>query len=434
MDQTLKQIANRTVGPWLDQREAEIRQARAAGKAAATGDLALLNRRHQDYQEGLLGRAKAAALALRSDLITHARDLDRQVGDMARERDDHIAQRMTDLREERQRILHGLDTAKGPLSARYVRAGLAGEEAEKAHRAVRAEVNGRPLRRSLVGFYLPVMLLLAMIEVPVNRLAFELFFQEQPAVSLALAFVVGAVLVFFAHMVGTLVRRMENPSTTSLKVRRSLGLALFIGLTGVLMYLLAGMRQLYVRLLESEQSGSLSAIVQGLTGAGAAHTIATAATEQLGTAGWTLLVLNVVIFVFGATAAFLRHDPHPDYEAAWRQQDRTRRHLVRLRTRYDRVAGAKTRAFDTQLAALDQLLRETEAKHDELAARAYQVEPFRQETLARMANTVRNRSMAFVEGAIAGIDGSTSGSLDTVRAMPELEIRQRLAEAPAEAQ
>lgn len=426
MDQSLKQIASRTAGPWLESREAEIRAARASGQRAATGEMALLARRHADFEEGLLGRAKAAALALASDLATHARDLRRQIDDLARERDDHIAQRMADLREERQRVLHGLDMSKGPQSAKFVRAGLAGEEAEKAHRAVRAEVNGRPLRRSLVGFYLPVMILLALVEVPVNRLAFELFFQEQPAVSLALAFVVGAVLIFFAHMVGTLVRRMETPSRMAQQVRRGLGIALFIGLTGVLMYLLAGMRQLYVRLLESEQGGSLSAMVQDLTGGGAARAIVNVASEQLGTAGWTLLVLNVVIFVFGATAAFLRHDPHPDYEAAWRQQERTRRRMTRLRGRYDRVAGAKSRAFDEQLASLDQLLRETEAKHDELVARERQVEPFQQETVARMANAVRNRSMAFLEGAIGEIKGGVTGSLDEIRAMTEAEIRQRI--------
>ena len=426
MDQTLKQIASRTVGPWLESREAEIRAARAAGQRAATGDTALLARRHADFEDGLLGRAKAAVLALSSDLATHARDLRRQIDDLARERDDHIAQRMTDLREQRQRVLHGLDVASGPLSAKFVRAGLAGEEAEKAHRAVRAEVNGRPLRRSLVGFYLPIMILLALVEVPVNRLAFELFFQEQPAVSLALAFVVGAVLVFFAHMVGTLVRRMETPSRVAQQVKRSCGIALFIGLTGVLMYLLAGMRQLYVRLLESEQGSSLSAMVQGLTEGGAVRTITNVAGEQLGTAGWTLLVLNVVIFVFGATAAFLRHDPHPDYEAAWRQQERARWRLTRLRSRYERVAGAKSRAFDEQLASLDQLLRETEGKHDELVARERQVEPFLQETVARVANTVRNRSMAFLEGAIGEIKGGVTGSLDAVRAMPEAEMRQRI--------
>jgi hypothetical protein len=188
------------------------------------------------------------------------------------------------------------------------------------------------------------------------------------------------------------------------------------------------MRQLYVRLLENEQGSSLSALVQGLTTGGAVQTITNVAGEQLGTAGWTLLVLNVVIFVFGATASFLRHDPHPDYEAAWQQQERARRRMMRLRGRYDRVAGAKGRIFDEQLASLDQLLRETEAKHDELLARERQVEPFMQETIARMANTVRNRSMAFLEGAIAEIKGEVTGSLEGVRAMPEAEIRLRIGE------
>src|SRR3954454_13070792 len=157
MDQTLKQIASRTAGPWLEAREAEIRAARAAGQRAATSDMALLQRRHADFQDGLLGRAKAAVLALQSELGAYRRDLRRQIEDLARERDDHIGTRMHDLREERQRVLHGLDSTKGPMSAPWTRAALANEEAEKAHRAVRAQVNGRPLRRGLVGVYLPLM-------------------------------------------------------------------------------------------------------------------------------------------------------------------------------------------------------------------------------------------------------------------------------------
>jgi len=434
MDQTLRNIASRTVGPWLDSREAEIRAARAAGQRAATSDMALLQRRHADFQDGLLGRAKSSVLALQSELAAHARDLRRQIEDLARERDEHIGSRMHDLRQERQRVLHALDGTKGPVSAPWTRASLAAEEAEKAHRTVRAEVNGRPLRRGLVGVYLPLMTALAVVEIPVNRLAFELFFQEQPIVSLALAGVVGAVLIFFAHMIGTLIRRMENPSRPAQQVRRGLGILLFAGLTGVMMYLLAGMRQLYVRLLESEQGNNLSAIIEGLTSGGTASAIRNVATEQLGTAGWTLLILNLVLFVFGATASFLRHDPHPDYETAWRGRERTRRRLTRLHTKYDRVAGAKGREFDTQLTALDQLMRETGAKHDELVASADGIEPFFAETTARIANTVRNRSLAFLEGAIASIPkGPIEGSLDAVQAMSEDEIRRRISEDPAQA-
>ncbi len=436
MDQTLRNIAQRTVGPWLESREAEIRAARAAGQRAVTGDMALLQRRHADFQDGMVGRAKASVLALQSELSVYGRDLRRQIEDLARERDDHIAQRMTELREQRQRALHDLDATKGPMSARFIRAGLAGEEAEKAHRAIRAEVNGRPLRRSLVGIYLPLMIGLALVEMPVNRLAFELFFQEQPAVSLALAGVVGAVLIFFAHMIGTLVRRMEVPSRPAQQVKRGLGILLFGGLAAVMMYLLAGMRQLFVRLLESEQGGSLSSIIEGITQGGTAHSLgsvaanvaANVAGEQLGTAGWTLLILNLIIFVFGATAAFLRHDPHPDYEPAWRNQERARRRLTRLRTRYERAAGGKQRVFDEQLSALDQLLRETAGKHDELLAREGAIEPFLQETASRVANTVRNRSLAFLEGAVGSIKGPITGSLETVQAMPEEDVRRRIGE------
>lgn len=430
MDQTLKQIASRNAGAWLETRDAELRAARAAGQRAATGDMALLSRRFSDFQDGLLGRAKAAILTFRSDLTTHGRDLKRQLESLALERDDHIGQRMTDLREERQRALHALDSTKGPMSAPFVRAALANEEAEKALRAVRAEVSGRPLRRGLVHAYLPLMAALALVEVPVNRLAFELFFQEQPLVSLALALVVGAVLIFFAHMVGTLVRRMEHvPSPLAQQVKRGLSILLFAGLTGVMMYLLAGMRQLYVRLLESEQGTSLGAMVDALTRGGTASTIANVANQQLGPAGWTLLILNIVLFVFGATAAFLRHDPHPDYEAAWRAQDRARRRLTKLRTRYETAVHARQRGFDEQLAALDQLLRETQAKHDELERGEQAIGPFFAETGMRIANTVRNRALAFLEGAIGAIPaGPMQGSLAEVQALSETEVFRRITE------
>src|SRR3954452_10363049 len=115
-------------------------------------------------------------------------------------------------------------------------------------------------------------------------------------------------------------------------------------------------------------------MIAGLTSGGTASAIRNVATEQLGTAGWTLLILNLVLFVFGATAAFLRHDPHPDYEPAWRSHERARRRLTRLRPRYERAASAKQREFDGQLGSLDQLLRETQAKHDELLAREQALE------------------------------------------------------------
>ena len=62
-------------------------------------------------------------------------------------------------------------------------------------------------------------------------------------------------------------------------------------------------------------------------------------------------------------------------------------------------------------------------KHDELLAQVNAVGPFLQDTMARVANTVRNRSMAFLEGAVAAIPpGPVHASIETLRAPSEQDV------------
>ncbi len=222
------------------------------------------------------------------------------------------------------------------------------------------------------------------------------------------------------------VRRLEQPPP-AMQIRRAAGMTLFLAIAGSLMYVLASMRQLYVHLLEAEQ-GSLQQQVEQLTQGGAASTIARAASTDLGTAGVTLLVVNVALFAFGAAASFLRHDPHPDYEGVWRVHQRSRRRLSRLTTRYEKAAAARQREFDQRLSALDAMMRETQTKHEELAASEAALGPFFADTVARVANTVRNRSLAFLEGALGALAGAPSdGSVAELQALSEREILHRIA-------
>jgi hypothetical protein len=88
------------------------------------------------------------------------------------------------------------------------------------------------------------------------------------------------------------------------------------------------------------------------------------------------------------------------------------------------VVGVRRQGFDQQQRALDALLRETQGKYDDVARRAAAVEPFVNDTLALIANTVRNRSLAFLEGAIAALPpGSSHDSVSGLRAHTEAEIR-----------
>jgi predicted nucleic acid-binding Zn-ribbon protein len=418
-------IADRTAGSWLDTRDGDVRTDRANGRRATSKDLALVRRRHRDFEEGLLGRAKAAVLSLRTELSMMAADLRRQVDDLARERDEHIVQKLRESREAQQGALAALENEFGPSSARYSAQTRALEQSERDHRNVRAAVGGRMLRRQLVGFYWAIMLFLALVEVPINRLAFELFFQEQPLFSLILAGGVGLALMFLAHLTGLLVRREPQPPRWR-QVRHIAGIVLILLVAGTLIYALASMRQLYVQMLQNE-GGSLQQQVEAILHGNAASAVTQVASTKLGVAGYTLMTLNMTLFLVGAAASFIRHDPHPDYEAAWRSERRVRVRLTRTRVRFETKLSAARKKHETRIQALDALLRETEAKHDQLVAQAASIEPFFAETVSRIANGVRSRSLAFVEGAVAELpEGATGGSLDDIRASTEHDIRTAL--------
>ena len=422
---SLLTIAQRTAGPWLDLRDGDIRSDQANGRRAASKDLSLVARRHRDFENGLLGRAKAATLSLRSELNAQAADLGRQVDDLARERDEHIGQKLREAREERQRALAALESRRGFSSGRYVAQARALEQAERDHRSIRAAVGGRLLRRQMVGRYWALLFVLAMAEVPINRLAFELFFQEQPLFSLILAGAIGIVLMFLAHLAGLLVRREPQPPRWR-QIRHLGGLALVLLVTGMLVYALATMRQLYLQLLQNE-GGSLQQQVEAILRGNTASAVKEVASTQLGVAGYTLMALNLTLFIVGAAASFLRHDPHPDYEAVWRGERRSRARLGQTRARFEAQLDVVQKDHDTRIRALDELLRETETKHDQLAAQAAAVEPFFAETVARIANGVRSRSLAFVEGALAALpEGAAGGSIADIQASGEHAIRQAL--------
>ena len=273
--------------------------------------------------------------------------------------------------------------------------------------------------------YWAVLLLLSVAEVPINRLAFELFFQEQPLFSLILAGAMGIALMFLAHLAGLLIRREPQPPRWR-QVRHVGGLAIVLLVTGTLVYALATMRQRYIQLLQNE-GGSLQQQVESILHGNAASAVKEVASTQLGTAGYTLMALNVTLFVVGAAASFLRHDPHPDYEAVWRRERRDRARLTRTRARFEARLDAAQKQYDTRIHALDALLRETEAKHAQLAAQATAIEPFFTEMVTRIANGVRSRSLAFVEGALAALpEGAAGGSIRDIEASGEQAILNAL--------
>jgi hypothetical protein len=224
------------------------------------------------------------------------------------------------------------------------------EIAHSTLRTIKIAVNNRPLSVQFVGPYITFMLALAFAEVWVNRLAFELFFESTPLVSLFLATAIGAMLVFFAHVTGSAIKRSQSTEVPVAKSKTFFSMGILNVLVVVFIFYLAKMRQAFVSISTENEAGlgglenllntpeipELSALMETNS------MMDSLVSANLGQEGIFLLLVNVAVYVCGFIAAFIRHDTHPDYEKAENEYNKHRAALVKA-----------TKSFDSKVATID---------------------------------------------------------------------------------
>jgi hypothetical protein len=194
------------------------------------------------------------------------------------------------------------------------------------------EENREP-RYSSPFFYWPFMAALALCEVPVNRLSFELFFRESPIVAMVVAGLVGVVLMALAHGVGVVTRRMGYHSKDGVHWVGWAWLVVYIAVISTLVYGIAVFRQGYLSFVAQPDPSFADLMQSGQVGEVALAAI----TAGLGIEGWIFLFINTAIVVVGIAAAYLCHDPHPDFEKA----DKSKRKLTKAMAKIDRLKGRR---------------------------------------------------------------------------------------------
>ena len=353
-EQRLQQIANAHLAGYLryssgDRRadEAVGRRHGAAGEPKAADRVCL-------YYGSLLGQAKTALGSYERERMELVSDQEKQADELSRDADENYQKRKAAVLEERSSALGELDKTVGPRSTKLQSA--AEQHSRVRSRAAQIEADlGRPLRSSLVPVYPFVLAIIAIAEIPINRLAFELFFQEAPVVSLFLSFAVGLLLAFFAHQAGLWLRQATSHKTLGAKLGHLGGVALIMAVAVPLIYFIAAMRQHYLALLDAEAANDFGSLLrEGLQGG--LSTAREVLSVELGSPGWTLLILNLALLTVGAIISFVRHDPHPDYEAAVTKAVRAEKKLNRMKTQYERQEAGLARQYDERIATLDRQL------------------------------------------------------------------------------
>ena len=236
-----------------------------------------------------------------------------------------------------------LDHELGTLSAEYRHhedaALLAKEEKHKIE-----EVLGRPLQIDHTDFYLPSLVILAVAEVPINRLAFELFFESMPLVSLLISAAIGGLLIFFAHTIGVLIKRLQCKEIEINRDNVYLTITLLSILTMTLMYFLGLMREKWVD-VNDPAALNLESFINSATNTdkGIAESF------LIGSRGFTLLLLNLAIFTVGMMLAFLRHDPHPFYEKAVNVFNKAQEKFLTYKRKYESKKNELVRMHNKRL-------------------------------------------------------------------------------------
>ncbi len=370
---------------------------RVAGQeAAARGDPA--GAAVEAYASKLVTAASRDLIALGNECEKLQADQSARRERLQKELDDEVTERAAANDREHAEVAGRLRRELGPDSAGFKDAAARAEDAGKALREVRAKVGGRPLRTAFGPWYIVLMLALALAEVPVNRAAFELTFREEPVFSLLLAGAVGTVLIFFAHLIGVILRQWPEQPKASGVAARAFALALLLGLVGSGVYFLARMRQAYMQLTAAESAGFGNRLQEALRGNLPPGGGAVLPDLPFTTGDMMFIAVNVLLFVFGVAASFLRHDPHPDYETAVVQSRRADRRLARIEAKYEGKLADENQRFETSKRGLDTQMAELGAAIASVRDHSERVAAHLANARALVAQTVRGRCGTFAAG------------------------------------
>lgn len=307
--------------------------------------------------------------------------------------------RYTQILQANDRVIKFINETMGDDSADMKEAQNAVERTWQKLHALESQL-GRPLRTSMVTPYPFVMSLLSMVEVPINRFAFELFFLQQPAISNIIALAVGVILIAFAHVIGLLMRRATNYVTIKDRSGLYIGSATAILPSSAIIYFLGLMREQYLKIISADQTTNFADLLnqgfQGVESVGKGIAVVqNIAAINLSSAGMILISINTAIFMLGCFLSFMRHDPNPDYENAAIDYNEANTQLKGLRISYKRRRIKTDKTLEHQSRSLSNKIDRIETQLSEIKLKRDDAKHHLREVLNVISNVIVGRITAY---------------------------------------
>jgi hypothetical protein len=316
------------------------------------------------HEQGIVNKASAAVQQLRSAVT---QELQSHESGLSAKQDELDANRATDLQKlsaDQQTEAQLLDQSAGKSSPKYQHLEKQRVSNESSLKKISIDVDGRPLQTYFVSFYLYLLAVLTILEVPINQQAFAFFFEHQPAVAYVIALAVGLFFVFFAHMTGWMIRTTGYTAGQNRPPRPYLVVLGLIAFVLICMYFLASVRATYLTFLTDSTSDASLLSELGLlevASKAASEWVAVFSSPQ----ALTFLLLNIAIFLVGAFLSFFRHDPHRDYEKVKNEHEKTVENIAQILEDFNKRSIEIIEKYGTKANALNAKLKD---KGDEVQA------------------------------------------------------------------
>jgi len=345
------------------------------------------------FHRAIVTEAQAVLRRYSDQIDSLINELERQITSLWEDLDERYGSTRDSIIGAFQNAAERLEQTLGPRSIKHDRLQRKHQEYSDKERQLEVAL-GRPLRVNLRYMYYFIMAGVALVELPINRFAFELYFSETPALSAMIALGIGLSLMLLAHFGGTWIKRCTASITTQQRTLYIVGAVSVTLLIVPTLFLIALLRQHYVKFIEAQQITFGDMLNQESLGNIARDVIGT----DMGTSGWMLFMINMLIVGIGVIVAVVRHDAHPDYEKIVRTRERTERQLDRIKSKFERRLIEFKRKHDTQLAELVKQQDRIERQIEELKNEREQCIAHKDQTLESVFLHLKQRLHSYETG------------------------------------
>ena len=345
------------------------------------------------HEMGLIASGKADWARYKASLATHKQGFEGQILQHQNMLDEGLSQKSNQFIQQKQNDLNELANTSGPASPHQVELDTEQTNIERSLVDLKVQL-GRELQVKMELIYLPFLIFLALIEVPVNKMAFALFFDASSQMIQLLALAVGTILIFFAHTIGMELKHMtcKEVKTSNIKTW-SMGL---LGMFSLLvMYFLALMRQEVANLQGQDESLDINALIAGIDPSQLAKDVISTDLDQ---AGVILLLLNVAVFTAGLVAAFYRHDPHIDYEKLHNTNKKLTKEQAKRRMEYAHDLAEQSAAWDDKIDLVDKERQMRKEKIMELEKDSEQYDAQSEQDFKLVLAVIERKLLAYQAG------------------------------------